>query len=187
MECAVQCNFCGKGNYHYESNRRVLDETRDSYYRCTSCGKVLCGPCMNKFKTERKQRHVFKATETWNECPSCGGKMLQIAESHGGCFITTATLSSLKTIDDNCNELATFRHFRDTWLKEHHPQDITEYYEIAPRIVSGINASADSSKVYNNIWNNYLRQCMSLIEQGRYDEAYMEYKQMVNELRVYAN
>ena len=113
----------------------------------------------------------------------------ELKEAIGGsdCFITTATLASLKTIDDNCYELTTFRKFRDTWLKEHHPEDIDEYYRIAPRIVTGINASKESEMIYNKIWSNHLHPCLTLIENGKHSEAYELYKQTVKELMSYAN
>ena len=204
MESLIECSFCGTSNSTYVTDRygnivydrngnpmhQKASQTR-TYYRCTRCGKVLCYDCMVRLGTHKKQTHVFKSAEHWEACPSCNGKMVKIAEKSGGgdsgCFITSATLSSLNNNDDNCYELTTFRKFRDTWLLENHPEDIEEYYNIAPLIVKGINSSQNSKEVYNNIWSNHLLPCLNLIEQQQEEKAYHMYKQMVESLRTYAH
>lgn len=203
MESILKCSFCGTSNATYKSDRygnimydrkgnpmMEKDKQTRSYYRCTMCGNILCGNCMKSLGTRRKDTHVFKSAEYWNACPDCGGKMAEIASatsSGSDCFITSATLNSLNITDDNCHELSTFRAFRDTWMKDNHPEDIVKYYQVAPKIVSGINSSKYSSEVYNDIWMNRLKPCLEMIEKGENENAYEAYKQMVEELMVFSN
>lgn len=114
-------------------------------------------------------------------CSSCGYSYRY--RSRSGCFITTATLKSLKVYDDNCYELTTFRKFRDTWLNSFHPEDIEEYYFVAPSIVKGIDSLKDSDKTYLTIWEKYLQPCLTHIENDDNEQAYLLYKQMVEDLR----
>jgi len=48
---------------------------------------------------------------------NCGCDCDCDCDCSSGCFITTATLTSLGK-DDNCIELTIFREFRDTYLKK---------------------------------------------------------------------
>ncbi len=194
MESALTCRFCGTSNYGYSTDRygnaiRVKDSTTRAYYKCTRCGYIICADCMRKLKTERKERHVFKSTDVWDACPSCGGKLINIASASGGggCFITTATLQSLNNNDDNCYELTTFRKFRDSWLKKNHPEDILEYYHVAPLIVSSISSLNNHDEIYQNIWLKYLQPCLIHIENNENENAYNLYKQMVKDLIVLYN
>lgn len=201
MESILTCRFCGTSNAEYARDRRgniITDRygnpqytkasvTR-SYYRCKSCGYTLCGDCLYSLKTKRVERHVVKANKEWHACPQCGSELVNIASASGGggCFITTATLQSLNNNDDNCYELTTFRKFRDSWLKDNHPEDIQEYYRVAPSIVDGIDSLKNSKEVYQNVWQKYLQQCMKHIEANENEEAYTLYKQMVNELSCFS-
>jgi predicted GTPase len=100
------------------------------------------------------------------------------------CFITTATCQTLEKGDD-CFELTTFRAFRDDWLvKQTDGKElVTEYYEVAPKIVSAIDRSANPATVYHNIWNTYLSRCLADIEAGDYPACKSRYIEMVNVLR----
>ena len=103
--------------------------------------------------------------------------------SGGGCFITTAVCGSFGKPDD-CYELTSFRKFRDNWLvKETDGKSlIAEYYEIAPKIVEKINKLANAKEVYRSIWDNYLKPCLSHIEQGSFAKCKELYVRMVREL-----
>ncbi|MCQ2296563.1 MAG: hypothetical protein MJZ45_04105 [Bacteroidales bacterium] len=187
----LECSFCGtnNGNRYRDRYGNICVTEADSYpdfYRCSSCGVVLCRSCAYKVGKERSAHHVFSSSEHWVECPRCGGKLIHILSSKGqssgsGCFITSATLKSLNKPDD-CYELNLFRTFRDNWMKENHPEDIAQYYHIAPKIVDAIDKSDESASIYSSIWESYLKDCQSLIEQGNEEEAYTQYKQMVSDL-----
>ncbi|MEK4339143.1 GTPase family protein [Brevibacillus sp. FSL L8-0710] len=101
----------------------------------------------------------------------------------GGCYITTATCGYLNKADD-CYELNTFRSFRDNWLvnQPDGKQLIDQYYAIAPIIVEGINRNPDREKIYSRIWEEYLSNCLSLIESKEYSQCKKMYIEMVNHL-----
>jgi hypothetical protein len=101
----------------------------------------------------------------------------------GGCFITEATLSSLQK-DDDCYELASFRKFRDTYLKENNPELIEEYYQVAPKIVAKINEQPTRENLYREIWGLYLQECLKLIEANKEKEALNCYQSMVLKLKT---
>ena len=100
----------------------------------------------------------------------------------GGCFVTTATLTSIGKSDD-CIELQVFRNFRDNWLSEQKggQQLILEYYEIAPKIVSAINSLplSERMKVYKRIWKDGIQPCLMLIQNKRYSDAKAIYEKII--------
>lgn len=104
--------------------------------------------------------------------------------SSGGCFITTATLQSIKSLNDNCNELTSFRNFRDYFLinQVNGEELISKYYEVAPKIVSVIENRKNKAKIYNFIWDKYLKLCLEDINEGRNIQAQLRYVKMVNQL-----
>jgi len=105
-------------------------------------------------------------------------------EDSGPCFITTAVCLSLGK-GDNCYELNTFRSFRDNWLinQPNGKELIEEYYKIAPKIVKAINNLNNSQQIYLFIWKHYLKNCLQLIENQKYEEAKNIYIKMVNFLK----
>jgi hypothetical protein len=100
-----------------------------------------------------------------------------------GCFITTAVINVLGKSDD-CYELNTLRRFRDEWLRFQKDGEelIREYYEKAPTIVEVINKEPESKNVYRYLWNNYIKRCIELIEEKKYDECKALYIKMIREL-----
>lgn len=101
-----------------------------------------------------------------------------------GCFITTAVCDSFGKPDD-CYELTTFRRFRDEWLinQPDGKSLIAEYYEIAPKIVNKINQLTNSTEIYELIWKNYLKPCLSFIEENKFSDCKSQYIKMVKILR----
>ena len=96
------------------------------------------------------------------------------------CFITTATLRALgEDTGDTSPQLTTLRHYRDTWLLANHPEDIAEYYRIAPAIVLAINAREDSDQIWATLWQSHLSPALTLIAAGKNEEAYQQYRDMV--------
>lgn len=104
--------------------------------------------------------------------------------SFGACFITTATCKSLGK-EDNCVELNTFRTFRDQWLI--HEKDgfdlISEYYAIAPLIVSNIDQQENSDLIYVSVWNKYLQDAYEAIQTRELKKAKSIYIDMVKNLK----
>lgn len=107
----------------------------------------------------------------------CSSFRARSSSSDDGCYITTAVCYSLDKSDD-CYELNIFRSFRDNWLK-HLPDGeklIKNYYAIAPLIVSKINTLPNPREIYKNIWEKYLKNCLSLIESNKNQECLNLYK-----------
>jgi tetratricopeptide (TPR) repeat protein len=100
-----------------------------------------------------------------------------------GCFITTAVCESLAKPDD-CPELTAFRNFRDRYLALQ-PEGaglIRRYYRTAPGIVAAIETRADRAAIYADIWNDYLCECLRLINAGEFDACARLYVRMVEDL-----
>lgn len=106
------------------------------------------------------------------------------SSSGGGCFITTATLQSIGK-SDNCIELNCFRNFRDNWLlnQPNGKEMISEYYVVAPKIVSVINSLPDSDKIYQDIWIGSILPCFKLINELSYSQATEIYCKVVKDLK----
>ena len=86
---------------------------------------------------------------------------------------------------DDCYELTAFRKFRDEWLVNQADGRslIDEYYRIAPAIVEKINKLTDAAQVYKNIWTDYLKPCLKLIESGENSACKAKYVEMVRYLQ----
>ena len=145
--------------------------TSTIWFRCPNCGRFA-----NHLQEWDYTTHVITYT-----CPKCGYVSRDYSHMNKGCFITSATLKTLNKPDD-CYELQTFRHFRDSWLKTNHPEDIIRYYLTAPKIVNAIDNMEDSKEIYESVWHTYLKKCLTLIENEENESAYCEYKSMVKEL-----
>lgn len=98
-----------------------------------------------------------------------------------GCYITTAICRKHKKADD-CYELQMFRKFRDNWLitQPDGRQLIRKYYLLAPQIVSLIDQSQESDKIYDEINENYLMPCLNYIEKGDMENCKGHYLEMVS-------
>lgn len=109
---------------------------------------------------------------------------LTFKTSSSGCFITTAVCGTFNKPDD-CYELTSFRNFRDNWLinQPDGASLVQEYYRIAPGIVERINALADAKNIYMSIWQEYLKPCLSCIENGNMQKCKEIYVDMVRNLQ----
>ena len=102
-----------------------------------------------------------------------------------GCFITTAVCSYLGKAD-NCEELTSFRFFRDTWLVNQ-PKGrelVEEYYRIAPMIVRKMEESPEYESICQTIWNKFLIPCYQMIEDNQFEKCKNKYVDMVEYLRT---
>ncbi len=100
-----------------------------------------------------------------------------------GCFLTTACMEKLsESFDDNCRELTVLRRYRDSWLKENHPDDIRRYYQAAPRLVEEINALPSPRPVWLALYDNGIMPAVRAIEAGENEKAYIIYRAMVEGL-----
>ena len=99
------------------------------------------------------------------------------SSSGGGCFLTTAVVEMRGEADDG-TILNTLRMYRDNFLLEHYPNEIEEYYNIAPKIVSAIPKT-------HSVWDwigEQIDLSISYINRHENEKAYLTYKNMVKVL-----
>lgn len=100
------------------------------------------------------------------------------------CYITTAVCESMGKPDD-CYELTILRSYRDTYLASNAKGQalVEKYYDIAPTIVSRINKEENATTIYHGIYEEYLKPCISLIEENKMEECCECYSDMVYTLQ----
>ena len=100
------------------------------------------------------------------------------------CYITTAVCRN-QGLDDDCYELTLLRDYRDGYLSETPSgrELISEYYDIAPTIVSRIDMSENPDKVYLDLYKDYIVPCIGFIEKNEPDLCMKKYKSMVDALK----
>lgn len=89
-----------------------------------------------------------------------------------GCFITTACVEH-QGLPDDCAELQTLRKYRDILVEkdDEFRGKILEYYRKAPLIIQGIERTGDSGTIYDNLYHKMICPCVSLLDDGRLEEA----------------
>ncbi|MGC8789622.1 CFI-box-CTERM domain-containing protein [Caldisericum sp.] len=87
-------------------------------------------------------------------------------------------------LPDNCKELVSLRSFRDEHLakSEEGRKIISEYYEVAPKIVEATRRKEDSNKIFHAIFSE-IRKIVSLLEMGNMRGDIEYYKDMVLRLK----
>jgi hypothetical protein len=95
------------------------------------------------------------------------------------CFLTTIVCEQLG-LPDNCEALETLRHFRDTWLKENHPDEIDKYYETAPAIVEKLRAMELNKDFYSALYEDYIMRTVEYVKADKFPEAFETYKLLVD-------
>lgn len=99
------------------------------------------------------------------------------------CYLTTACMVYMADkFDDHCFELTTLRRFRDEYMKVKYPQDVKEYYRIAPGLVEKINARPDAKDIYNKIYNDLILPAIQAYENGQLEETQRIYKSYTQRL-----
>lgn len=100
------------------------------------------------------------------------------------CYVTTAVCRSMNKPED-CYELTLLKKYRDGYLlrTDNGEELVQEYYDIAPTIVKRIDKSGNAEKKYRWIWENYLKPCIAMIENGENEECAKTYIRMVEELK----
>ena len=131
-----------------------------------------------EIKLERERERERRKQE-WEERKNnrSGGR------KKSSCYITTATCISLGKPDD-CVELVSIRSFRDNWLihQKKGLEIIENYYNLAPVILNSINNSRNPKIIYQNIWNNYLKEFFELIASRKNKSALKIFLKMITEL-----
>lgn len=117
-------------------------------------------------------------------CIRCKKEYEAACPNTGGCFITTATCQS-RNLPDDCHELTALRKFRDTFMKTdgNMKVEVEEYYKIAPVICENINKQENSSEIYEQIYQKWLKDAVLACDNNETEKAYNIYKDMVLELK----
>ena len=156
------------------------------YTDCGKCKNLLSagGHCyyydmLTDYDSSSVLYQYYLGKEDATNCPH-----FESNESSGGCFLTSALVHYLGKADD-CKELQTLRHFRDTVLKESREgrRLVCEYYHVAPKIVEAIEASGEKEKHYAFIQET-VDTCVKDIEKGDNEGAIEHYYAMVNALKT---
>ncbi|MCE3283192.1 MAG: hypothetical protein K0Q66_1929 [Chitinophagaceae bacterium] len=97
-----------------------------------------------------------------------------------GCFLTTACVNH-KGLKDDCYELETLRSLRDGYMANSAEGKalISGYKEIAPAMVKTIKGYDNSNEIYNYIYDHLVLPSVTLVEQGKKQEAVAYYKAFV--------
>lgn len=103
--------------------------------------------------------------------------------SSSSCYLTTACVLS-KGLPDDCYELTTLRHFRDTYLNgtPEGRRDIACYYEIAPGLVKKLDTLPESEEIYQKIYDELVLPCIALIEAEKLAETHQLYREYTEAL-----
>lgn len=148
-------------------------------------------PAIGYFKTEQTDALAQTLVELWREQypqhPINRGNYDDIStgfKKRHFCYITTAVCESLGK-DDSCEELTCLRNFRDHWLllTENGPSLVDQYYESAPRVLAVIQKRPDYREICADIYKFYIRPCIELIDQERYEDCKNHYMAMVDGLK----
>ena len=96
-----------------------------------------------------------------------------------GCFLTTAIVERRGEADDGTT-LNKLRKYRDSFLLENHPDELENYYRVAPKLVAIIPDNSDT-------WDWIGEQVdisINHIDNNKPIEAYDTYKAMVIKLET---
>lgn len=147
-------------------------------------------PAVSQFKTQYTDALADCLVKAWRQQypqhPINRGSYEQISngfKKRRFCYITTAVCESLGKGDD-CQELNCLREYRDHWLMlvENGPSLVDEYYLRAPEVVRAIDSRPDRGRIYEGIYQKYIRPCISMIREGRYEDCKNKYMSMVTDL-----
>lgn len=154
------------------------------------CLVVYVNPALLERWPQSGQPLAEELLRAWKErFPKTNLKLSDFATINGGfkrrfCYITTAVCKSRGRGDD-CYELNLLRDYRDQYLLRQPDGEalVKEYYNVAPTVVKHIDECQDAAGVYEQIWQEYLAPCISLIEAGRRQECRQRYEEMVCRLK----
>ena len=163
---ASQCPF-----YYYDS----------SFWSSSYCCRLLENKGQD-YRMGDDWANEYCRRYNYEKCPYYNNRSDMKTES-SGCFLTSACVHA-KGLPDNCYELQTLRHFRDTYMKAttEGQKEIKRYYEMAPQIVDKINRLENSDNVYEAIYNQLILPCINLIEKGDSAACYRLYQSYTEKL-----
>lgn len=160
----TQCYFLRQeeSNYFCDADKTQRREIKDIMFTKNYCFDK------QKFKKCKLYKEIIKEKEEADNC-----------------FITTACVKT-KNLDDNCYELTCLREFRDNYLLKtpEGSKAVNHYYNIAPKILENINEQPDANSIYTGLYEDLVINCIKLIEDGKNEEAFKCYRDIVKELEL---
>lgn len=146
-------------------------------------------PSILKYPAEFSDAFADCILNTWNQVFQTSVGKAGYEEIVSGfrsklCYITTAVCKSLQKGPD-CYELTLLKQFRDRHLEptEDGHALVEEYYNIAPTIVKRLEKDPDKDRLYQELYLDYLRPCIEMIEAQDYESCGKCYKDMVRSLK----
>lgn len=154
------------------------------------CLAVYVIPIILAYKNKALEVLADKILEEWkNRFPKTNVGKSDYESIYKGfkkklCYITTAVCETLGKGDD-CYELTLLRNYRDHFLMNQADGEeiISEYYDIAPTIVTRINKLSNAKEIYKSVWEDYLYPCVRFIEEDKNIECKDVYYKMVRDLQ----
>lgn len=149
-------------------------------------------PAIGYFKTEQTDALAQTLVRLWRQQypqhPINQGDYEKISagfKKRRFCYITTAVCEALGK-DDQCEELLCLRDYRDHWLllTENGQDLVDQYYESAPAILEAIQKRPDYKAICEEIYQSYIRPCVKMIGEGRYEDCKSHYMAMVAGLKA---
>lgn len=100
------------------------------------------------------------------------------------CFLTSACVFH-KGLPDDCTELLVLRNLRETVMKPdpHFSQLIAEYSVIAPKMLINIDSAVNKDEILEIIYSNLVIPAVTLVEEGKNEEAISYYRDFVEEMK----
>lgn len=147
-------------------------------------------PGILKFKGNSSEPLSEAILKAWKEhFPETNISSASFEEIESGfhkkwCYITTAVCETFGKPDD-CYELNLLRDYRDGYLMSQPDGEelIHEYYDVAPTIVKRIGKRSDKKQIYRKVWEDYLRPCITMIENQELESCRELYIKMVKDLQ----
>ncbi len=123
-------------------------------------------------KNEEKHDHIWFDKEKGKPGADLRRSFHLESNENTGCFLTTACVE-YAGLSNECNELETVRHFRDTYIQNLVDGDsiLTDYYATAPLIVQRIKSLPNQEKVFGNLFLK-LKIVVDLINSQHFLEAW---------------
>ncbi|SEF49248.1 hypothetical protein SAMN05421847_0127 [Halpernia humi] len=101
------------------------------------------------------------------------------------CFLTSACVAH-KGFADDCKELTTLRNLRENIMKPdiNYKNLISEYEEIAPKMLLNINRASNKGEILDSIYENLVLPSVSMVEAGDNIKAIEHYRDFVEEMKT---
>jgi len=159
-----------------DENKRIIGKDTTEYHKDGS-----------STTTHQKAHSTFFGAEATKITGVTENKPDGTSEHHDGskssCFLTSACVAHAG-LNDDCQELKVLRGFRDGYIAGL-PQGsavLQEYYDVAPALVDRIEQSADRNTTLSQVFVS-VTKAVTLIEGGRYQEAFVLYQVMFADLK----